>query len=97
MQSDCNFVIYRSKHFKSRNALWSSKTSNSKCKNPILINQGDGNVVIYNNGVPNSLNALWSTGTASGTQCYNLIMQDDGNLVLYNTAWKALWNSNTWA
>ena len=97
MQSDCNFVIYRSKHFRSRNALWSSNTVNKNCKNPILVNQGDGNVVIYNNGVPSSGNALWSTVTASGTQCYNLIMQDDGNLVLYTTSFKAVWSTKTWA
>lgn len=67
LQSDCNFVIYRSKHFVSRNALWSSKSVNSKCENPILVNQKDGNVVLYNKGVANSANALWSTKTASSS------------------------------
>lgn len=95
MQSDCNFVIYRSRHFVSRNALWSSKTVNKNCKNPILVNQGDGNVVIYNNGLASAGNALWSTITASGTQCYNLIMQNDGNLVLYTSGFKAIWSSKT--
>ena len=95
MQSDCNFVIYRSKHFRKRNSLWASKTDRNNCKNPILVNQGDGNVVIYNNGVPSSSNAIWSTVTASGTRCYKLIMQDDGNLVLYNENNKAVWSTKT--
>lgn len=94
MQGDCNFVIYRSKHFVRRNALWSSGTVNSKCNNPILVNQGDGNVVIYNNGVASSSNALWSTGTNKGPQCYKLVMQNDGNLVLYNGN-TAIWSSKT--
>ncbi len=95
MQSDCNFVIYRSKDFKVRNALWSSATVNTQCDNPILINQKDGNVVIYNKGVASAGNALWSTGTANGSQCYYLIMQDDGNLVLYTTNFTAVWASGT--
>ncbi len=95
MQGDCNFVIYRSRHFVVRNALWSSGTVNAKCENPILINQNDGNVVIYNKGVASAGNALWSTGTNNGSQCYYLIMQDDGNLVLYTTDFKAVWNSGT--
>ena len=95
MQADCNFVIYRSKHFVPRNSLWSSGTSRNNCINPILINQNDGNVVIYNNGVINSNNAIWSTGTNSGTQCYSLVMQDDGNLVLYTSDFRAVWASNT--
>lgn len=67
LQSDCNFVIYRSKHFVSRNALWSSNSVNDKCNNPILVNQLDGNVVIYNNGVVSASDAIWSTGTNDGS------------------------------
>lgn len=63
MQGDCNFVIYRSKHFVPRNALWASNTLRENCVNPILVNQNDGNVVIYNNGVMTVENAIWSTGT----------------------------------
>jgi len=66
MQGDCNFVIYRSKHFVPRNALWASQTVTQDCNNPILVNQKDGNVVIYNNGVATVGNALWSTGTNNG-------------------------------
>jgi len=95
MQSDCNFVIYRSRHFVARNALWSSNTVNRNCNNPILINQNDGNVVIYNNGIASSGNALWSTGTSNGSKCYYFIMQDDGNLVLYTTDFRAVWSSGT--
>lgn len=94
LQKDCNFVIYRSKHFVPRNSLWSSNSVNSKCSNPILVNQSDGNVVIYNNGVASSSNAIWSTGTNNGPQCYGFVMQDDGNLVLYNGS-TAVWASNT--
>ena len=93
MQSDCNFVIYRSKHFVPRNALWASNTVNSNCRNSVLVNQLDGNVVIYNNG--NNGNALWSTRTNSGTKCYNLVMQEDGNLVLYTLDGTAVWNTGT--
>ncbi len=95
MQGDCNAVIYRSKHFVPRNALWSSGTNINGCSNPILINQNDGNVVIYNNYGSSSQRALWATGTNNGVQCYNLVMQDDGNLVLYNQAGRALWASRT--
>lgn len=96
MQGDCNFVIYRSRHFVARNALWSSGTVTKNCKNPILINQGDGNVVIYNNGVASLGNALWSTGTSSSSsKCYNFIMQNDGNLVLYTSDFKPVWSSKT--
>ncbi len=47
VQSNCNFVIYASQYFKSRNALWSSKTARKDCNNPKLVNQKDGNVVLY--------------------------------------------------
>lgn len=95
LQGDCNFVIYRSRHFVPRNALWSSNTVRTNCVNPILVNQNDGNVVIYNNGVANAANAIWNTATNSGTQCYRYVMQNDGNLVLYNSANRAVWNSGT--
>ena len=95
LQSDCNFVIYRSKHFVPRNALWASNTRNDNCNNPVLVNQNDGNVVLYNNGVRTSQNALFSTGTNNGSSCYNFVMQDDGNLVLYTLDGHAVWASNT--
>jgi hypothetical protein len=95
LQGDCNFVIYRSRHFVPRNALWSSGTSRNNCRNPILVNQNDGNVVIYNRGVANANNAIWSTGTNSGSQCYSFVMQDDGNLVLYTSDFRPVWSSGT--
>jgi len=92
MQGDCNLVIYSSKHFVTRNALWSSGTVNTFCSNPRLVNQRNGNLVIYTGST-----ALWSTRTNSRSKCYQLIIQDDGNLVLYTSDYTALWNSATFA
>jgi GH25 family lysozyme M1 (1,4-beta-N-acetylmuramidase) len=79
MQSDGNFVIYRSGV-----ARWQSGTS--KYPGARLILQSDGNLVIYDNaGI-----ARWSSVT-SGTGGGNVLaMQGDGNLVLYKGS-RALW------
>ena len=90
LQSDCNFVIYASRHFVARNAIWQTKTNRSDCKNPKLVNQKDGNVVIYSDN-----KSIWSTKTSKpGNVCYEFVMQDDGNLVLYDKN-KSVWSSKS--
>lgn len=95
LQSDCNFVIYRSKHLVSRNALWSTGTNRNNCSsNAFFINQNDGNVVLYNSE-DNQFKAIFNTETNNGQRCYSLVMQDDGNLVLYTEDMKPVWSSGT--
>lgn len=82
MQSDGNFVLY-----KSGTALWNTQTANSGGDRVVL--QGDGNLVLYAGST-----AKWNSNTV-GKGGTRLIMQNDGNLVLYTSAGKAVWNSNT--
>lgn len=79
MQSDGNFVVYRSDNA----VIWNAATNGASRR---LIMQTDGNLVIYQGTTP-----VWSSNTAGFSNTV-LRMQNDGNLVIY-TGQRAIWSS----
>lgn len=94
LQKDGNFVVYVSRQWIPRNALWSSQTSN---KPPFigpytLSMQTDGNVVTYDS----NNRAVWaSQSSVKDPKPYYLKMQNDGNLVVYDGNGKSTWATGT--
>ena len=92
MQGDGNFVLYVSKHFHQKNALWSSNTFGKGSKPYKLVMQSDNNLVIYDGFGT----ATWASNTyKKGTVGAKLYMQSDGNLVIYDGDTKPIWDSGT--
>jgi len=102
MQTDGNFVIYRTQPW---TALWASSWCGQTSFTGIhAVMQSDGNFVLYPSaGTP----ARWATSWAQ-TQpgCISnqqtvfdsgvyMVMQSDGNLVMYKPGYGAVWASNT--
>merc|ERR1711874_734315 len=78
MQSDGNFVLYRS-HDKT--AFWETGTTWAGTR-PVLSLQDDGNLVIY---YQDGSRVAWSSGTdGNDGKNVQLKLQNDGNLVLYD-------------
>eukprot|EP01015_Nassula_variabilis_P032726 TRINITY_DN76_c0_g1_i5.p1 TRINITY_DN76_c0_g1~~TRINITY_DN76_c0_g1_i5.p1 ORF type:complete len:335 (+),score=89.57 TRINITY_DN76_c0_g1_i5:66-1070(+) len=90
MQGDGNFVVYVSRHWHHKNALWSTRTNGQGSAPRYVILQNDGNLVLYDTKRP-----LWASGT-NGQAAYRLIIQNDGNLVIYDKSGKALWHSDSY-
>ena len=92
MQGDGNFVLYVSRHWIAKNALWSSGTCGRGTGPYRLVMQDDGNLVVYDTyGV-----ATWASDTCrKGSKPHRLIMQDDGNLVVYDGGSAPTWASGT--
>ena len=94
LQRDGNLVVYVSRHWIPRNALWSANTSN---KPPFvgpytLSMQTDGNVVTYDK----YNRVVWaSQSSMKEAKSHSLIMQDDGNLVVYDGNGKPFWATET--
>ena len=93
LQSDGNFVLYRSSKFKPSNALWNTKTYNLSAPKPFkLIMQSDGNLVLYDAND----NTVWASNTQNrGKAPHRLVMQSDGNLAIYDKHNEVTWATGT--
>jgi hypothetical protein len=83
MQSDGNFVVYRTTGPTTRAVVWHTNTPGNP--GAYIVNQGDGNIVIYAPLPNNQRKAIWWSGT-SGRGAATLLVQDDENVVLYAPA-----------
>lgn len=95
IQSDGNFVVYKSSSFKRENALWASKTHNLGNPKPFsLILSQNGELILRDK----NQTAVWTSNSANkgSGQGYHLVMQNDGNLVLYDKMKNPTWATNTW-
>jgi hypothetical protein len=94
MQSDGNFVVYRTNNFISSNALWSSSSYGKGAGGPYVLEaQQDNNLVVYDR----NHSPVWASDTwQKGAPGVRLTMQDDGNLVLYCGNRSPIWASNTY-
>ena len=95
VQSDGNFVVYKSDSFKRDNPLWASNTYISRNPRPFKLRLlKDGNLVLLDNvGQP-----VWTSNSANkgDNSSHKLVMQNDGNLVLYDGRMSPIWATNTW-
>lgn len=98
VQSDGNFVLYKSDSFERNNALWASNTWNSHwISNPRpfkLTLLPNGNLVLFDKDNV----AVWTSNSGGKGQngSHKLVLQNDGNLVLYDGNMNATWATNTW-
>lgn len=95
VQTDGNFVLYKSNDFKRDKPLWASNTYASRNPRPFKLTLlKDGNLVLFDkNG-----QAVWTSNSenkgANGS--HKLVLQNDGNLVLYDGQMSPIWATNTW-
>ena len=82
LQTDGNFVIYLASPFKTKNAIWSTRTTVSSLQKPFSLSmQTDGNLVMYDQYG----RAVWACNTYEiGIAPHSLAMESDGNLVIYD-------------
>lgn len=91
IQSDGNFVIYKSEVFHYKNAIWSSRTNGKGTPPYYLIMQDDGNLVIYDK----EEKAIWSSKTHKmGKKPFCLKIANSGKLNIFDGENVMLWNSN---
>jgi hypothetical protein len=88
LQSDGNFVLYRSENFDSGNSYWATATNGKGSAPYRLVMQSDNNLVIYD--AHNK--AIWSTGTnGKGHGPARLVLDDSGHLKVLDGDNHELW------
>lgn len=95
VQSDGNFVLYKSDSFKRDKPLWASNTWNSRNPRPFKLTLLDnGNLVLADKDGA----SVWTSNSANKGENGNhkLVLQNDGNLVLYDARMSPIWATNTW-